>query len=1213
MDIKKSYLAFVFIFIFLISIAQVSAWDWDNVKEYDEVKREYTITNALGLGEEIAKVRLDSDPVFKVIDRGYKVDQLVAEMTIDNADDVENWYKQMDFYNIKEGMKPIDREFKFKYKVQIGTENIPIIESNYECTIGSKDCVQEITGYINNPLYEWRDLDEKALLQKGTITIGIFTDVKPNENIEWIPVMFGETLSAFAEWSEGLTQITYAYFNMSNPTASSNTVFDVAMGRNGAIQTPKGVNWSSSGVLGQSWKADDDEWINNADSFAFLDNTYANYTMDLWIANVTAGTRVILTYNEDNSAEPNTDIYVSYDGSNLYFIYGDSDEWATCGVGLNTGQWVYITLIRNTTHGTVYINGSFCASNTWDSSGISAGNDFRIGDDLNVDFITGNLDEIGIYNETFTLQQIQDRYNDGEGITFTTVYGTNPIVNLSSPTNASTFAVNYVTLECNGTDAESIKNLSLIYGEDIYSTVTNTTADQTDLNISQLIEGISYGVKNWSCIVGDWDNNIGTTETWFFNITAKAPEISLDFPTSNQIFNYTTININCSGTDDESIVNLTLVLDSVINETVTNSTSNQTLLTINKSIAGLTEATHTFSCKATDNISLQGSSANRDFVVDTIPPYVYSTGLIDVLTYSLPTSVTWGVNATDGGSGVDGCYYNWSDNSTFTYVTCNANTVTSIATAGNKSFYYCANDSAGNGNCTHKQIEVTAILVSDYATPNITAEGGNITFNIFINITPLALPETVVTLRINGSTYEVQADEQGSITNVTQVVGIPIGWGTTSGEIINYSWLYEITGYADQTTTSKDLRIYSMGVGNCTDYPFQILNFSLKDEGNNTFIDTNGTTTSLGLDLNISSKYDPSQSWNYNHLWSDINNVSICINNNVLNYTSYNIEFVSAYSTSSAVNEFYYTDCGTLDETNTINEFTTKEINLMDLDTDDSTSFIFNYFDENNLVVDDVVVHVFRRYIGEGLYREVERAKQDDEGDTVLHLVEEDVVYYFIISQCDDDLICQELFRSNDYTAKCQATPCLIQIEKSSDFIPFGSDWDLVDTGGFNIYYTSSSRQVNLTYSLNESSTMNLSVYKFLGNGTYELLSTGSSTGTTGSISTTIPQSAGNMSFFAVVYKDGDYIKSEWVDFNERAEDYIGVTLSLFLIALVVLCLGLIGITEGGVAIIFFIVGLVFSMVLGLATFVDSAGKGFLIYIILAGAVILFKLVRGKR
>lgn len=107
---KKLFLVFIF-GLFLIS--NISAFEFDNIKEYDNTKNIITITNAFGLGDNIAEVKLDTPLVYNVI-RGE--DRLVAEFTINNFDDYIDVFNDMEFYNINDNLKEFDREFTYKYK-----------------------------------------------------------------------------------------------------------------------------------------------------------------------------------------------------------------------------------------------------------------------------------------------------------------------------------------------------------------------------------------------------------------------------------------------------------------------------------------------------------------------------------------------------------------------------------------------------------------------------------------------------------------------------------------------------------------------------------------------------------------------------------------------------------------------------------------------------------------------------------------------------------------------------------------------------------------------------------------------------------------------------------------------------------------------------------------------------------------------------------------
>jgi hypothetical protein len=316
----------------------------------------------------------------------------------------------------------------------------------------------------------------------------------------------------------------------------------------------------------------------------------------------------------------------------------------------------------------------------------------------------------------------------------------------------------------------------------------------------------------------------------------------------------------------------------------------------------------------------------------------------------------------------------------------------------------------------------------------------------------------------------------------------------------------------------------------------------------------------------------------------------------LLNSSSYKIEFTIGYDATDHVREFYYLENGTLDNTSNFNSYTSNNISLMDLLTTDSTTFLFEYTDSSGLQVDDVLVHTFRKYIGEGLFREVERSKEDNNGQTHLHLVEEDVIYYFMITQ--QGVI---LYSSDTYNAKCLNTPCSIKLSASATDV----NWSIIDNEGGK-YSTSSdqvSRIVTTTFSLDTISTVNVSLYQ-LEYGNTTLLNTSSLTASAGSIDLYVPYSYGNTTFFVAVYKDGEYVKSAWVDLTTSGKDIFG-SFGALLGGLVVLTLLLMAITEGAGVIIFTLLALVVITIMQL---VDLSWMA-LISLICAGAIIVWKLV----
>lgn len=440
-------------------------------------------------------------------------------------------------------------------------------------------------------------------------------------------------------------------------------------------------------------------------------------------------------------------------------------------------------------------------------------------------------------------------------------------------------------------------------------------------------------------------------------------------------------------------------------------------------------------------------------------------------------------------------------------------------------------------------------------------------------------------------------------TFITNAFAPPVSTQTN----VPFFWEF-LLGSQYINSTSDNQTVNNIQLAECNaSYGDLILNLTLKDEEDNEYINLSALATDIEVDLSILTLTGETVI-NYSNQWTNYNNVSLCFANDTLSDSNYSIDFIIKFSAGSHIVEYFYLDNGTLSSSNSFNSLTTKNINLMDLLITDSTSFLFNYFDEDGLIIDDIIVHVFRKYVGEGLFREVERAKQNDDGDTVIHLVEEDVIYYFVISKNSE-----VLFTSNTYTALCQDTPCQIQIEESGGFQNFSSDWDLIDNGGYTINKNSLTRQVNLTYSLETPSEINLTVYKLDSDGSYSAVGSETSTGTSGTILIDVPTISGNTSFFGSVYQDGEFKSSQWIDFEEDAGIYFGNTLSLFLGALIILCLGLMAVSEGSLVIIFLFVGMFISMALGLIDYRTSTGLNILIYFIMAGGIILWKITRRNR
>ena len=1122
MDIKRLFtLALFGIFLLTLFTQSVNAFEFDNVKYYHEETKTVEVRNTvLGIPffklDKVAEIQLLSDQNVYVI---AGEDRKVAEFEIRNFEsNYKNAFKDFEFYNIKRGMKAMDRDFTLKYALPI-TEEFDVFE--YQCqdterqylngtTIQSCDNVK--VGSQNKTRYEWVEMgrlkDLKDLeLPTGTIKIGVFTDVKRGEHVEWIPTLFNVRVPEWAEWTESLNEGLNLYYNMSSTVENRDGTgtYDLDLVSGG------GTFGTSNCKIGACLDLDgssDSYEIDDTNDYLDL-YTGVERTLNFWVYPTDYSNYNVLI-DKDGSTLSQSAMYFQNDGTRRVNYAGAGNYLVVDGSPIN--DWVMMTITWNSSDAlTLYYDGVYQTSHSSPSHSNTAV-EFMIGNQRGQGgYWDGVIDEFGVWNRTLSQAEITQLYNSGDGLTYVEFFNEAPNVTLVTPADANTSTL--------------------------------------------------------------------SPSTYFFN---------------------------CSATDNVEVANVSLWINGVLNTTQTGTGTNFTELTQSYD---LHEGDYNWTCSATDDEgdSAFASEGNRTISIDATAPTVnQANNLTNLTTFALPIASNWNFTVSD--AHLDSCYYATSDNSTNTTVTCNsANIETNWTSGGLKTVTYCANDTFGFETCQTDPLTVILISYTQSDSVDPVGEQTNVTYNLQVNVTGITQPTTTAYLYLNNTVYEPSATAFVDHYDFSYSLEIPDGWGNSTGNVVDWYWNYTIDGFAtNESTTTTNTTVYEVAIDDCSTYGDVILNLSLKDEGENTYLNISEEATNIEVDLTLEA--ESGQSWQYANQWTNENNVTVCVPSGLLTNSNYSIDFTIGFDAGSHVNEFYYLDNGTLSSDAQFNSFTNKTINLMDLLTADSTSFLFNYFDEDGLVVDDIIVHVFRNYIGEGLFREVERSKQNDEGDTVVHLVEEDVIYYFMITKQG-----QILFTSSTYTALCQSTPCEIQLEESGGFQEFDTDWDLIDNGGYSLTSSSSTRQVNLTYSLTSSSAMNLTVYKLDGNGDYQVVGSDQETGTNGEILVSVPSVSGNTTFFATIYQDGTFKKSQWIDFEEDAGLYFGNTLALFLGALIILALGLMAVSEGSATIIFLLLGMFAAMALGLVDYRTSTGLNILIYFILAGGIIVWKLTRRNR
>ena len=408
------------VMIILILLPCISAFNFDNVKDYDSKTKTITITNAFGLGKEISKVKLNTPGIYYVIPGK---DRLVAELEITNHNSYSNVFNEMEFYNTKKQMQKFNRELTYKYKTW------------------------------SEQKVKWVEINKEAELPEGKIVIGIFTDVLMNEKIEWIPTLFGIRINEWAIWDSTI----YNYWAFDENTGT-NVIENVSAINN---LTVNGGNWTT-GILDAGYK------LQGATEVQEIFNTYGNtsYSINLWVNAINyegqggGSQRLVGTY-DGTYEEGDIALELAVGATLNLIIRNQTDNNGGGGLtGQNTGEWQMYTIILNSTTGSFYHNGSLVWNDTW-TSPITFPNKFinlstfgAASDECkNVSF-----DEVGLWTRDLTPTEVSHLYNSGDALKFEQEFTE---VILNTPVNNSNSISGIFNFNCSAYSPANLVNISL--------------------------------------------------------------------------------------------------------------------------------------------------------------------------------------------------------------------------------------------------------------------------------------------------------------------------------------------------------------------------------------------------------------------------------------------------------------------------------------------------------------------------------------------------------------------------------------------------------------------------------------------------------------------------------------------------------------------------------------------------------------------------------
>lgn len=303
---------------------------------------------------------------------------------------------------------------------------------------------------------------------------------------------------------------------------------------------------------------------------------------------------------------------------------------------------------------------------------------------------------------------------------------------------------------------------------------------------------------------------------------------------------------------------------------------------------------------------------------------------------------------------------------------------------------------------------------------------------------------------------------------------------------------------------------------------------------------------------------------------SSINESVFCLNLNETFYINAHIQ----YEKISFVKRNYYLINATL--TNI-----TEHLNLFFLNLSQSTSFIVEVKDQNQLPIQQAYLYFQRYYPGTGNFETVEMGRTDTTGSTVGHFEAETEDYKVIIVK-DGEV----LFESGTQKIFCRETPCTIifqiQAVVGTEWQSFGDVSNLIWTLEFN----ETSKIWTYVYVDTSGLTQYGRLYVFYERGTGQVdICNTNTTSSSATLSCNVTGYEGKTIYAAAYISRSPeilvYLKSIVVEGLKSIFGLEGLVLSMFILLL----LGLAGLWNPAVGIILIIVGMVTLNLIGLASF----------------------------
>ena len=1214
---------FVIMFVVILLAGSVSAFEFDNVGNYNEETKTMTIKNAFGLGEDLVDAKLNSEnhEVIKLL--GYVK---IAEVEVVGKTDYGTFFNEMRSYNVKDNLEELNINFDFKIRVN----------ESYEFSLWNQEC-DTCERTLDRKEIRYRDVLENTTLEDlevkkdEKIIIEIWTNVKDGDYIEWIPNIAGVNINQWASYEGSGGSVTtdgeytiHTYtssgtFNWTGATTEIE-VLVVAGGGSGASEE-SAYNGGAGGAGG----------ITNDSAFSISEGFY-NITVG---SGATAPSGNTWGTNGTNS---------SFDASSNFNTFGGGGggyrQSGACKNGLAGGSGGGTAGCSGGSTGGIGVvgqgkNGGSSGGGANGAAGGGGANE--VGENAETPGGDGG-DGLGfsIFNGTELF------YGGGGGGAGNSAHGTGgkggggrgakeseglalngnvstgggggggnqgkggnggsgiviiryltsvtiSTINLDSPVNNTNFTLtNNVVMNATIFDATNITNVTLYLNN--VGNETNSTS------------GINNTVWTFTKNVGEGDTFWTLEACNFLNVCGNASE-------GQRMFNVNTIpNIQYgagvpvnefNSTDNFFEVNATLTENLFNNITFdlynVNGALNRSVTFTNSSRAknwtNLIDSTYSYNVTVATTTNQFNSTGTRNISVDGTKPALnvfFPNETIAFHKINTPLFVNWSVNDTN----LDACILEFQGvNTTETCI--NNQTTIDINNSVNRSLTFYANDTFGNINVTsvswnyrlfqEKEEFVAAVLegASSVFSINFTTNGsditiGNLSYNLSGNI------GTIVSV---GNSFEINR------TIIAPAVN------SESKE----SFFWEITqaGTFTFSTDAQNQTVTDFGIDSCLVNTEVLYNFTIVDERTQAKLVEATQNTTGDLNLQIFNFGTNNVVANFSNAYTS-NGFSVCLNDSLSGGEEYGIDVEVQYSADDYASEFFHIQNDTL---NNADFFT--NITLYDLDDTTSEEFSISFKNQNFLAVGDALIQIQRKYISEGIFRTVEIPKTDSEGETIAHLEVQEVVYTFVVVKFGE-----VLGTFNDVRVDCNPLLqiCKINLNALSSHIETGDFANLEDFS-YTLTYDRLLRTIESIFVIPSNTVASVSLNATLldGLGTTQVCDK-RAVSSGGTLTCVVPSSFGNASVFVKLSKNEVLQGSGTISLKKDPSEIFGANLVFLTLFLYLTLIGL-GISDSPMVMgVFLIFGAILGIALNLIDATGFIGKGAtVLWFFIAVFVVLIK------